>query len=314
MDIECGNGTCIDGNCQCDEGYVNDENICVEICESINCCDEGFKNVGDICVDISCEGVDCGTGADCLGGNCVCQTGYASVENVCEETCSLNPCKELIDSIFIGTLLQDLCKLFFFKGCNGPIFTFVRYHLLLNLSNQKNGGICSDNEGTAKFSCICTQQFVGERCEDDPCEFYPCLNNGTCFVDLINGKKAPKCECPQYTDGQYTGGQNCNLLFCGFAKVPCYNDGICTNSFMAYAEDDFEFYIEYNELGELHRCQCSQENGIAKYHGESCEMPGRDACAGSPCQNDGSCTTFIQGETQVRFIKNIKIFLKVTSS
>ena len=107
-DIECGNGTCVGGNCQCDEGYVNDENICLEICESINCgtgghcsqgicnCDEGFKNDGDICVDM-CEGVECGTGAYCLGGNCSCKTGYASVDNFCEETCELDPCKEMIE-------------------------------------------------------------------------------------------------------------------------------------------------------------------------------------------------------------------------
>ena len=108
LDIECGNGTCIVGNCQCDEGYVNDGNICVEICNTINCgiggycsqgicsCGEGFKNVGDICVDM-CEGVDCGIGEECLNGNCTCQTGYTNVTNICEETCALSPCKELIE-------------------------------------------------------------------------------------------------------------------------------------------------------------------------------------------------------------------------
>ena len=106
-DIECGKGTCIGGICQCDEDYINDGNVCVDICERINCgtggycargicsCDEGYAKVENICVDM-CEGVDCGTGAECFNGDCTCQTGYVNVENFCYETCALNPCKEMI--------------------------------------------------------------------------------------------------------------------------------------------------------------------------------------------------------------------------
>ena len=79
----------------------------MDICEGINCgtggyclqgicnCDEGFVNVGNVCVDM-CEGIDCGSGGYCSGGICGCQTGYVKVGNFCEETCTLNPCKELI--------------------------------------------------------------------------------------------------------------------------------------------------------------------------------------------------------------------------
>ena len=106
-DIECGNGTCIAGNCQCDDDYINDGNVCVDICQGINCgiggyckqgicsCNEGYANVGNICVDM-CEGLDCGIGGKCLSGNCICQTGYINIENFCEQTCALTPCKELI--------------------------------------------------------------------------------------------------------------------------------------------------------------------------------------------------------------------------
>ena len=72
--IECGSGTCIGGSCECDEGYVNEENVCLNMC----------------------EGIDCGIGGNCLSGNCTCQTGYVEVENFCEETCAMTPCKELI--------------------------------------------------------------------------------------------------------------------------------------------------------------------------------------------------------------------------
>ena len=39
-------------------------------------------------------------------------------------------------------------------------------------------------------------------------------------------------------------------------------------------------------------------------------MPGRDACAGSPCHNGGICKIIIQGEIQACFINIIKNFSK----
>ena len=105
FDIECGNGTCIEGDCQCDEGYVNEGSICVEICDGINCgtgghcsqgicnCDEGFANVDNVCVDI-CQDVDCGTGGYCSNGICSCQRGYIMVDSNCEQTCLSSPCQD----------------------------------------------------------------------------------------------------------------------------------------------------------------------------------------------------------------------------
>ena len=85
------------------------------------------------------------------------------------------------------------------------------------LIKQKNEGICLDDEESSKFRCTCTQQFDGERCEDNLCDRYPCFNNGTCSVDLINDQKVPTCDCPENTDGQ-----TCNLLICGSNEKPCY--------------------------------------------------------------------------------------------
>ena len=78
----------------------------------------------------------------------------------------------------------------------------------------------------------------------------------------------------------------CDLLPC---NIPCYNDGICDGD----------------------TCQCRQENGIAKYRGESCEILGDDACAGNPCQNGGMCTLIVEGEIQACFLKNLKEFSKL---
>ena len=58
-------------------------------------CETGYVMVENVCVDM-CEGIDCGNGGNCLSGNCTCQTGYTNVENFCEETCALAPCQELI--------------------------------------------------------------------------------------------------------------------------------------------------------------------------------------------------------------------------
>ena len=58
-------------------------------------CEVGYVEVDNLCVDM-CEGINCGNGGSCLSGNCTCQKGYAKVENFCEETCALTSCEELI--------------------------------------------------------------------------------------------------------------------------------------------------------------------------------------------------------------------------
>ena len=92
---------------ECKTGYVMVENVCVDMCEDIDCgiggscqegkctCDEGFNNIENVCFNI-CEEINCGIGGNCFDGNCTCLTGYANVENSCEETCVLSPCKEMI--------------------------------------------------------------------------------------------------------------------------------------------------------------------------------------------------------------------------
>ena len=92
---------------ECEAGYIKVDNLCVDMCEEINCgiggncfsgnctCQTGYSKVENVCVDM-CEGINCGIGGNCLKGNCTCQTGYTNVENSCEETCALTPCQELI--------------------------------------------------------------------------------------------------------------------------------------------------------------------------------------------------------------------------
>jgi len=79
--------------------------------------------------------------------------------------------------------------------------------------------MCFDDEGSSKFSCDCKPRYLGERCENDRCDFYQCQNNGTCIVALINDIPTPECEC----QGNY-GGATCNLDLC--SGIECDN-GTC---------------------------------------------------------------------------------------
>ena len=97
---------------------------------------------------------------------------------------------------------------------------------------DKNGGMCSDGEGSSKFSCTCNPQYLGERCENDRCDIYQCQNGGNCTVDLVNDIPTPRCECPET---HY--GATCHLLTC---NIFCYHGGICD--------------------GDI--CHCPKENGI----------------------------------------------------
>ena len=40
----------------------------------------------------------------CVGGTCSCDPGYVIIDNICEETCDSNPCKELIEDGYTGQI------------------------------------------------------------------------------------------------------------------------------------------------------------------------------------------------------------------
>ena len=80
------------------------------------------------------------------------------------------------------------------------------YSLLIK---QKNEGICSDEEGSSKFKCICTPQYLGERCEIDRCSSNECQNGGKCVISVIDDIPTPECECTR----NYAG-PTCDLDLC----------------------------------------------------------------------------------------------------
>ena len=65
--------------------------------EEFNCeCHAGFEGrrcETDLCGDLTCEN------GFCEAGSCICNTGYINIENICVETCDLNPCEVSIKII-----------------------------------------------------------------------------------------------------------------------------------------------------------------------------------------------------------------------
>jgi hypothetical protein len=98
--VECVNGTCVEGICDCDDGW--DGTLCdVDMCAGIDCdhgdcvdgecvCDDGWD--GTLCDD--CE-TDCGAHGACNdAGECACTDGYTGdncqtppTSSLCSNTC-----------------------------------------------------------------------------------------------------------------------------------------------------------------------------------------------------------------------------------
>ena len=75
-------------------------------------------------------------------------------------------------------------------------------------------------DGIAAYSCNCTNDFMGERCElpIGQCSFLPCANGGTC---IPMDSSAYTCTCPS----GFTGPNCTTLLPCD--SLPCANGGTC---------------------------------------------------------------------------------------
>ena len=81
----------------CSPNYCNNNGLCAINENDINqlqCeCNEGFE--GQRCEIDLCDSVICENGS-CDSGTCICNAGYINIDGNCEETCTVNPCQELI--------------------------------------------------------------------------------------------------------------------------------------------------------------------------------------------------------------------------
>ena len=97
---------CMDGfdgrRCEvpvCSSNYCNNNGLCSlksdneDDIDQLRCeCIDGFE--GERCEIDLCDSIICENG-DCDAGRCTCNEGFINVENICKETCSLNPCEVL---------------------------------------------------------------------------------------------------------------------------------------------------------------------------------------------------------------------------
>jgi hypothetical protein len=75
--VDCNNGNCVDGTCECDPGYSGSD------CSTL-----------DPCYNVACDN------GDCVNGNCICDAGYEG-----------DDCADGFNAKFVGTyFLNETCN------------------------------------------------------------------------------------------------------------------------------------------------------------------------------------------------------------
>ncbi|KAM4696198.1 tenascin-X [Rhinophrynus dorsalis] len=220
-------GTCVDGQCQCKDGYMGD--MCqLQTCPE-DCNDQGRCVMGRCYCFDGYFGVDCGSKrcpndchnhGRCEDGQCVCDPGFTG-EDCSSKTCPKNcrnrgRCEDGVcfcDSDFTGPdcgsrtcprncLSQGICD-DGFCVCN-PGFTG------LDCGSRTCPNDCQDNGRCEDGVCICDYGFTGVDCSTKTCP-NDCQNQGRCIDGF--------CVC----DFGFSG------LDCGIQSCPedCNEQGRC---------------------------------------------------------------------------------------
>ncbi|XP_063964330.1 sushi, von Willebrand factor type A, EGF and pentraxin domain-containing protein 1-like [Lytechinus pictus] len=169
----------------------------------------------------------------------------------------------------------------------------------------QHGASCVD--GINSFTCICTEGYRGQLCEDPIlwCDSGPCLNGGTC----VDESDQFSCTCAL----GYTGNV-CETEIDNCDPPPCANGGTCRSSIGEFdcscpfgfggetCSDEIDYCLnnqcENNGsciVSELalggYSCQCN-----AGYTGSTCSI-NIDECKSSPCLHGGDCIDGINSFT-----------------
>ncbi|XP_060069047.1 protein eyes shut-like [Ylistrum balloti] len=126
----------------------------------------------------------------------------------------------------------------------------------------ENNGTCSRVGFTEDFTCACVPGFTGKLCEIDinECQSSPCQNAGYC-LDLI---AKYECRC----DAGYTG-VNCEIDIDECLSQPCLHGGTCVDHVNHFT------------------CTCG-----GGYTGALCQTE-IDECLSNPCQNNATCVDLL---------------------
>uniref|UniRef100_A0A8C6T4S2 Crumbs cell polarity complex component 1 n=1 Tax=Neogobius melanostomus TaxID=47308 RepID=A0A8C6T4S2_9GOBI len=186
-----------------------------------------------------------------------------------------------------------------------------------------NGGSCHDDAGG--FSCTCPPGFHGDQCQinTDECQDEPCHNGALC----VDGVNEYSCDC---SSTAFTGA-HCDVPLPACHSQPCFNSAICQDSpgnYSCHCWPGFEGRQCETDIPEcssapcLHGGRCVERSWRALYgtepllplrynphnaEGFVCSCPNgttgslcqevMDQCSPSPCQNGGTCETFVGGYT-----------------
>ncbi|XP_041431173.1 tenascin-X isoform X2 [Xenopus laevis] len=191
-------GICIDGQCQCKDGYMG-ENCQLKTCPE-DCNDQGRCKDGQCSCFPGYFGVDCGSKScpnncqnhgRCEKGVCICDSGYTGVDctsRTCPKNCfNRGRCKD-------GVCMCD------------PDFTGVDCGIKTCLNDCEDHGRCDDGV------CVCDPGFTGVDCSSRTC-LNDCHNHGRCEDGV--------CVC----DSGFSGPD------CGFMSCPedCNEQGSCVS-------------------------------------------------------------------------------------
>ncbi|XP_053577966.1 tenascin-X [Bombina bombina] len=189
-------GICVDGQCQCKDGYMGDKcelETCPDDCNDQGRCVKGrcicFKGYfGPNCGSRTCPN-DCQNNGRCEDGICICDSGYVGLD------CSTRICPK--DCLNRGKCVNGICV------CASG-FTGVDCSSRTCPKKCLNRGKCENGV------CVCASGFTGPDCSSRTCP-NNCQNHGRCERGV--------CVCdPGFT------GFDCSSRTC---PNDCHNHGRC---------------------------------------------------------------------------------------
>ncbi|XP_076447152.1 teneurin-m-like [Babylonia areolata] len=205
-----GRGDCVNGHCECWEGFHGlycalDQ--CPEVCNGQGelvdgrCrCYKGFKGSDCSLREHMCVVPNCNGNGHCINGQCVCFQGFQGPD------CGIVDC--LLPSCSgHGVCVHGHCRCFNgFKGRDCEVPDKVNVTLIC-AQNCSGHGVFDVDSGT----CVCQRHFSGRNCETEVCR-----------LECVHGQcRSQRCVC----DFGWTGAL-CDQVQCDHR---CHNHGICAN-------------------------------------------------------------------------------------
>eukprot|EP01043_Picozoa_sp_COSAG02_P040951 COSAG02_NODE_3354_length_6883_cov_188.063237_5_plen_366_part_00 len=257
----CGqHGECIEGHCECADGWAGEGCSDVDECVSQPC-----RNGGSCfhSADVQAlEGQAHEQLAEAWAGRhvCACASGYAGAE------CQCLHCGERGTCQFDG---RCACE---------PGFVGAQCEINVDECASKpcmNGAACSDQN--LAYSCSCLSGFSGENCEHDidECGSSPCEPHGKC----IDGVGSYSCSCE---DGW--SGENCSDAPACISS-PCQNGASCIDYASPSGASMYRCKCKAGWLGDqcmYHACEASPP---ACAHGGKCrQVEAEEDARGFACE------------------------------